>query len=105
MKLKEKYRLSAAAVDEVVELVQLVCNDITTKSIAAIVNSGEMNGMDVTSHFFNELPDVMDDVSCPLDMLKTAYKQQAYTTKNLPYVVSNNYCKHTHTIHSVLKYL
>ena len=91
IKLKEKHRLSCAAVNEIVELVGLVCNDITSKSMSAIMDLGETSGMDMTSEFFTGLPEVVESIDYPLDMLKTNYKQQVYVAKNLPYVVRSSY--------------
>lgn len=87
LKLKDKHRLSSSAVDEVVELVQLVCDNMRAKSMSAIIRSGEINCMDLNSDFFNELPEVFESVNCPLAMLETAYKQRQYVIENLPYIV------------------
>ena len=100
IKLKEKHRISCAAVNEIVELVELVCNDITSKSMSAIIDSGVTNGMDMTSEFFTGLPEVLEGINYPLDMLKTNYRQQVYVAKNLLYVVRNTGYKHFVTMHS-----
>lgn len=45
IKIREQYLLSHAAVGEVVELVQTVCNNMAMRSLSAILQSGEALGM------------------------------------------------------------
>ena len=88
LKLKEKHKLSQAAIDEVIDVVGVTTDDIITKTLSAVEQSAESHGMDVTTPFFRNLPNITDNLSNPLSMLGTAYRQQMYVSQNLPYVVS-----------------
>lgn len=88
LKLKEKHKLSQAAIDEVIDVVGVITDDIITKTLSAVEQSAESHGMDVTTPFFRNLPNITDNLSNPLSMLGTAYRQQMYVSQNLPYVVS-----------------
>lgn len=87
LKFKERHRISHTAIDEVVELVQTSCDHVVMKTLSAVWESGEVHGMDMDSDFFKELPDILESVVHPLSSLETAYKQQSYVSKKLPYVV------------------
>ena len=88
LKLKEKYKLSQAAVDEVIQVVEVITDHVVTKTLSAVEQSAEAHGMDITSPFFKNLPNIVENESNPLSALGTAYRQQAYVSKNFPYVVS-----------------
>lgn len=90
LKLKEQYMLSHAALGEVVELVQTVCNNMSTRMLSEILKRGELFGMDLSSDFFEGLPELFVQQSYPLISLETAFKQQSYICKKLPYVVQNH---------------
>ena len=88
LKLKEKHKLSHAAIIEVVQVVEIFTADVISKTLSAVEESAEAHGMDITTPFFRNLPNITDSVSNPLTTLATAYRQQAYVSKNFPYVVS-----------------
>ena len=88
LKLKEKYKLSHAAVDEVIQVFGIMTDHVVTKTLSAVEQSAEAHGMDLTSPFFENLPKIAEDVSNPFSALETAYRQQTYVSKNFPYVVS-----------------
>lgn len=88
IRLKEKHMLSHAAVDEVVELVQMVCDNTVANALSEAVLLGEECNLDMTSEFFKQLPDIFETLSYLLARIGTAYRQQSYIVKNLPYVVS-----------------
>ena len=88
LKLKEKHKLSHAAIDEVVQVVEIFTADVISKTLSAVEESAEAHGMDITTPFFRNLSNITDSVSNPLTTLATAYRQQAYVSKNFPYVVS-----------------
>ena len=88
LKLKERHRLSQAAIDEVVQIVGTVSDHMVIESLTAVRQCGEAHGMDMSSPFFQDLPGILENVSNPLATLGTAYRQQSYVKKNFPYVVS-----------------
>ena len=81
--IKENHRLSQAAVDDIVQLVQTVYNDVST---SAVRHHGEESGVDMSSDFFQQLSEILEQLKSPIESVKTAYKQQSYITKNLPLV-------------------
>lgn len=87
IKMKEYHRLSHAAVDDMLEFVDSVCNDVLTKA-PTIHCFGEGLDMDLTS-LYQELPEIFESLTSPLASLKT-FKQQLYIANNLPYVVCYN---------------
>ena len=87
LKIREKHLVSYSAISEVVELVNSVCDSMATKCLTAIWQLGEDSGMDTSSAFFQELPQVFEQLSSPLSSVGTAYKQQSFVARNLPYVV------------------
>ena len=88
IRLKEKHMLSHAAVDEVVELVKMVCDSTVTSVLSEAVRLGEACDLDMNSDFFKQLPSIFDTLSFPLSRIETTFRQQSYVAKNLPYVVS-----------------
>ena len=88
LKLKEKHKLSHAAVDEVIQVVGIVADHVVMKTLSAVQQSAEDHGIDTDTPFFRSLPDIAENVSNPLSSLGTAYKQQSYVAKNFPYVVN-----------------
>ena len=89
LKIKEKYLVSHAVVDEVVELVESICDDMATQALASIFQTGEELGMDISSSLFQRLPQIFQELSFPLASIRTTYKQQSFIIKSLPYVVNN----------------
>ena len=89
LKLREKHRLSQAAVDEVVQIVSTVSDHMVIEALSAVRGLGESHCMDINSPFFQDLPETLESVSNPLAQLGTAYRQQTYVAKNFPYVVSS----------------
>lgn len=53
IRLKEKHNISHAALDEVVQLVKIVCDNTVTDALLKVVVLGEKYDMDMTSEFFN----------------------------------------------------
>lgn len=90
LRIREKHLVSHAVIDEVVELVEGVCLDISTKALSKIRKLGEESGIDTSLPFFLELPEIFEKFSSPLASIRTAYKQQSFIAKNLPYVVSTS---------------
>ena len=88
LSIREKHHLSHAAIDEVVELIVIVCNQMSTEALSLIQQSAIEAEMDTTSHFFQELPNIFESLSSPLAFVNATYKQQSFVDKNLPYVVS-----------------
>ena len=88
LKLKEVHLLSHSAVDEVINLVQMVCDSATSDALAAIIQS---NGIDKASSSCKELLCKVESFVSPLATLSTTYRQEAYISKKLPFVVSGNY--------------
>ena len=89
-KIREHHMVSYAAVGEVVDLVQIACDNILSEALSAIWQSGEASGMDMSSDFFQNLPKTFENLNHPLASIETAYKQYSYIAKNLPYVVSKD---------------
>ena len=87
VKLKQHHRLSNVAVENVVELVDSVCSELSTKAVSVIRSCGENLGMDLSSQFFERLPGIFESLTSPLASVETSYKQQLYIANNLPYVV------------------
>ena len=88
LKIREKHLVSHAVINDIMELVESICNDMSTKAISSIHQSGDECGMDTSSLFFQELPQIFERLNSPLASIGTAYKQQSFIAKNLPYVVS-----------------
>lgn len=88
LKLTEKYRMSHAATDEVIELIKTVCDFMIMKALKAVEQTCEKHGLDTNSKLFQDLPGAFDSLQNPVESLGTIYKQQAYVSQNLPYVVS-----------------
>ena len=91
LKLKEKHKLSHVAVDEVIQIVEIITDHVFLETVSAVEQSAEAHGMDITTPFCKNLPNIIENVSNPFSSLGTTYRQQAYVTKNFPYVVSCNY--------------
>ena len=102
LKLKEKYIIPHAAIYEVVELVQMVCDKTAADALSAIVMLGETCGHDTTSAFFQQLPGILDGLNSPLATIGTIYKQHSYIAQNLPYVVCYIPLAHDHRSKSLL---
>ena len=77
LKLKEKHKLSQAAIDEVIDVVGVITEDVITKTLSAVKQSAESHGVDVTTPFFRNLPNITDSLSNPLTILGTAYRHAA----------------------------
>ena len=90
MRIKECHNLPQVVVDDVVELIRAICEDFSMKAQSSIQNCVERFGID--SCFFQEVSDIFQGLQIPLSSLETAYKQQAYIIKNLPYVVGIQFC-------------
>ena len=88
LKLKEKHRLTYAAVDEVVQLIQVISDHIIMESLTAVQKSAESHCLDMNSDFIHSLPPALRSTKNPFYLVGTTYKQQAYVAKNFPYVVS-----------------
>ena len=88
VKLRERHHLSQAGVNEVVQIINSVSDHIILEVLAKVWQSGEAHGMDTTSAFFQDLPNILDSVRNPFALLSTAYRQHSYVIKNFPYVVS-----------------
>lgn len=88
LKFKDKHKLSNAAIDEVIQVVEVMNDHVTSQILSAVEQSAEAHGMDVTTPSFRNLPNIIDSVSNPLTTLGTMYRQQTYVSKNFPYVVS-----------------
>lgn len=82
--LKEHHGLSQAAVESVVELVEMVSNYTSTRALATC---GEELDMDTSSPFFQQLSELFEEFDSPLASIETAFRQQSYICANLPYVV------------------
>ncbi len=91
LKMRVKHHLSHAAIDEVVELVELVYNQVSVEVLSSIHRCAKENGMDTASAFFQELPKIFEGLTSPLAFVSTIYKQQSFIDKNLPYVVSRKF--------------
>lgn len=87
IRIKEYHNLSQVAVDDIVDLVQTVCDDSSMKAMSAIRHCGEHLGMDISSTFFQEISEIFQNLNYPLSSVETAYKQQLFVINNLPYVV------------------
>jgi purine nucleoside permease len=87
LKLKEKHVISQDAMYEVVELVQMICDNTAANALSAIMLLGDESGFDTTSHFFQQLPGIHEGLNSPLASIGTTYRQQSYIAQNLPYVV------------------
>lgn len=90
LRIKEKYLISNAGVDEIMELVESVCDRTCASVLSATFLSGEACGLNTTSNFFLQLPELLDSVKSPLATIRTTYRQHSYIAQNLPYVVSYN---------------
>lgn len=87
IKLKVKHLLTNSAINDVVELVGVVCDSVITNTLSALSLEVEACGMDTTSTFFQRLPEILEHHSNPLATIGTTYRQQSFISKNLPYVV------------------
>lgn len=85
IKLKEMHLLSHSAVDEVISLVQMVCDSVTSNALSAVI---QCNGIDNTSSSCKDLLCKVGSFVSPLATVSTTYRQEAYISKNLPFVVS-----------------
>ena len=86
LSIREKHHLSHAAIDEVVELVELACNQISAKALSSIQQCAEESG--IASDFIQNLSQIFEALTSPLEFVGTIYKQQSFIDQNLPYVVS-----------------
>lgn len=86
--LKEKYLVSQAAIAEVVDLVQMVCDQTAAHALSRIILTGEACDLDTSTDFFQQLPGILDSLSSPLAAVRSTYRQHSYIVQNLPYVVS-----------------
>lgn len=90
IQIQEKHLVTRTVVNEIVDLVEMACEDVSSQTFSAIVDLGEVYDMDLTSPFFQELPAIFEGIRSPLKLVRTAYKQQSFIAKNLPYVVCFN---------------
>ena len=88
LKLKEKHKLSQAAVEEVIQVVGIITDHVAVETLSAVKRSAETHGIDMDSPFIKSLPSIPQDVSHPFSSMETAYRQQSYVRNKFPYVVS-----------------
>ena len=84
LKLKDKHRLTNAAIEEVIQLSDIVANHMVKETLNLVEQNG---GMDTTTPFLKELPKIAANVTNPLSYLETTHKQLSFITTQLPYVV------------------
>ena len=84
IKLKHYHRLSNAAVDDIIELVESVCSELSTRVITAINMSEQSFSIELSSQL---LEAVSESMTSPLVSIKTTYKQQQFIANNLSYYV------------------
>ena len=87
LKLKDKHKLSNSAIEEAIQLTDVVANHVVKDTLRLIEQNANAQGMNTNTSFFINLPKIAENVSNPLAALETIYKQRMYVTKNFPYVV------------------
>ena len=85
IRIKECHNLPQVVVDYVVELIQAICEDLSTKAQSSIQSCGKRIG--INNDFLQDVLEIFQASKIPLSSLETAYKQQSYIVKNIPYVV------------------
>lgn len=88
LNLKDKHKLTQAALDDVVDTTACVCEFIKDDVKSAVEDLVYDHNIDSTSPFVVGVMSVLDTIRSPMHDLHTAYKQQKYISSSLPYVVS-----------------
>ena len=87
LNLKDKHKLTQAALDDVVDTTACVCELIKNDVKSAVEDLVYDHNIDSTSPFVVGVMSVLDTIRSPMHGLHTAYKQQNYISSSLPYVV------------------
>ena len=88
LNLKDKHKLTQAALDGVVDTTACVCEFIKNDVKSAVEDLAYDHSVDSTSPFVIGVMSILDTIRSPMHDLHTAYKQQNYISSSLPYVVS-----------------
>ena len=87
LNLKDKHKLTQAALDDVFDTTTCVCELIKNDVKSAVEDLVYDHNIDSTSPFVVGVMSVLDTIRSPMHGLHTAYKQQNYISSSLPYVV------------------